>query len=153
MNSDQKTQRISIKISLPPGFWKMPPEEMARQYPIKAQMPQEAYYSEDGKAILSINHRPDKFKVGQIPQFKEKVFDQSVSRAHPDYTSRIVNINNAPCILMSYRADLEEPLYIVSLVTSHQGRMLALSFSCPFIDKETWLTTIKQTYQSLKIKP
>ena len=126
---------------------------MARQYPLKKQMPQEAYYSEDGKAILSINHRPDRFKTSQIQQFKEKVFDQSVSRAHPEYESEIIQINYVPCILMSYRADLEEPLYITTLVTSHQKRMLMIVFSCPLEDKQAWKPIVHQTFQTLQLLP
>lgn len=143
----------TLPLTLPKGFWKMPPEEMARQYPLKKQMPQEAYYSEDGKAILSINHRPDRFKIRQIQQFKEKVFDQSVSRAHPEYESKIIVINDVPFILMRYRIDLEEPLFMTTLVSSHQKRMLMIAFSCPLEDKQAWEPIIQQTFQTLQVDP
>lgn len=143
----------TIPLTLPSGFWKMPPEEMDRQYPNKAQMPQEAFYSEDGKAILGINHRADKFDISQLQQFKEKVFDQSVKRAHTEYTSEIILINEVQCVVMSYKVDLEETLFMATLFTCHQKRMLFVAFTCPYEDKEKWQLMIDETFQSLKIKP
>ena len=152
MNLNNETIILSIPLTLPTGFYKMPPEEMDRQYPNKAQMPQEAFYSEDGTAILGINHRADKFDIKDIQQFKEKVFDQSVKRAHPEYTSEIQAINGVPCVLMSYKVELEEPLYMSTLFSCYQKRMLFIAFTCPYQDKEKWRPVLDKTFQTLQLK-